>query len=286
MASPRFLSSTAQLSCTPGPRPVFAPGLATAAKQQAWQRLEERLQALAKQEHALFVRLDPAWPTVMAHELITQGWSKAEREVQPRDTVVISLAQSEEDLLRAMHQKTRYNIKLAQKHDVVITFATDAAAIDTFLQLSRDVHNRSQFNFHPDTYYRAMGNVLLPAGMLEVALATHQGTPLAAHLMVSFGDTVTYAHGASSSAQRQLMAPHLLQWESIRKAAAQGKGRYDFFGVAPAEAPASHPWSGITRFKEGFGGQREAYVGTYDLVLDRVGYAGFTVARRLRKLWQ
>lgn len=265
--------------------PVFAANLNAAAKQRVWQRLEARLQELAAQEHALFVRLDPAWPTSSAAELVALGWSKAEREVQPRDTIIVDITKSEEELLGAMHPKTRYNIKVAQKHGVSVTFARDSASVETFLTLAREVSNRSQFNFHPDAYYRAMRTALAPVGF-EVALATHQATPLAVHLLVTFGGTVAYAHGASASAQRQLMAPHLLQWESIRRAHATGKTRYDFFGVAPADAPATHSWRGITRFKEGFGGQRESYVGTHDLVLDRVGYAGFTVARRLRKLWR
>lgn len=266
--------------------PVFSAGLTAAERSELWPQLEQQVHDLAIKQRALFVRLDPAWNPDRAHELTTRGWAKAEREVQPRDTLIVDLNQSEEDLLRTMHAKTRYNIKVARKHNVQVRFTTEAAGIETFLRLAREVQGRAGFHYHPDSYYRAMHAVLSAAGQLEVALAEAEHTPLAAHLLISFGDTVTYAHGASSSAQRKLMAPQLLQWESMKRAQAAGKAHYDFFGVAPAEADSAHPWAGITRFKEGFGGRREHYVGTFDLILDRVGYLGFTVARRLHKLWR
>jgi len=125
-----------------------------------------------------------------------------------------------------------------------------------------------------------------PAGQLEVGIAKHSDTLLAAHLLITFADTMTYAHGASSSDQRHLMAPHLLQWESIKRAKAAGVQTYDFFGVAPRDADASHPWAGITRFKEGFGGERIEYLGAYDHIRDSAWYFTFTVARRLRRLWR
>jgi lipid II:glycine glycyltransferase (peptidoglycan interpeptide bridge formation enzyme) len=115
---------------------------------------------------------------------------------------------------------------------------------------------------------------------VELAVAEHAGEGLAVHILIAFGDTVTYAHGASSSRKRELMAPHLLQWASMTRAKTQGFTHYDFFGVAPAEAPASHPWAGITRFKEGFGGQRVSYPGAYDFVLNAPGYWLYTVAHQ------
>lgn len=266
--------------------PVFATGLTSQLKEKVWQQLQQRLRQLARQEHALFIRLDPAWPVGTTSELAARGWVKAEREVQPKDTIMIDLHTSEEELLQGMHHKTRYNIRVAQKHGVTARFTLDAAATETFLTLSRDVPGRSAFHYHPDAYYQAMRAAFSAAGNFAVAVAEQQGLPLAAHILVTFGDTTTYAHGASGAGHRQLMAPHLLQWESIRRAKQAGLSHYDFFGVAPPDAAATHPWAGITRFKAGFGGRREAYVGTYDCVLDRLGYAGFTLTRRVRKLWR
>lgn len=265
--------------------PVFAPGLTVPDQVQAWQDLEEQIKTRARQEQALFAQIDPAWPAARAEIVTARGWVKAEREVQPQDTIVLDLAPTVEELLGHMHAKTRYNIRLAQKQGVTVTFSTHQAALENFLSLAREVQERSGFHYHPEAYYRAMHEALAP-GLLEVAEASYRGVSLAAHILITFGDTTTYVHGASSSSHRQLMAPHLLQWESIKRARDRGQKNYDFFGVAPRNADQTHNWSGITRFKEGFGGQRLAFMGTHDYIFDRVGYAGFTVARRLRKLWR
>lgn len=257
---------------------------------------------LAKEERSVFIRIEP-------NAAPGKNWQKAANDVQPRHTLVLDLKKSEEELLGEMHQKTRYNIRLAGKKGVTIRFSTDAADIDHFLKLSSDVHERSAFHYHPEAYYRAMHSALSspfapdgatedkPAARLEIGIAEHQGDVLAVHLLVYFGDTATYVHGASSSAKRDLMAPHLLQWESIRRAKEKGLAIYDFFGVAPeAVSPpagggdrgggSTHPWDGITRFKEGFGGRRVSYLGAYDYVLDPLWYWTYSTGRRARSLWR
>lgn len=258
--------------------PVVAAGLHSFL----WQQIIE----LAKKENTVFIRVEPALPP-------GSDWRKAVNDVQPRHTSILGLTKTEDESLAAMHQKTRYNIRLAQKRGVTIRFSTNEADIEHFLRLSSDVHERSAFHYHPDSYYRAMRDVLSPAGNFKVAVAEHEGDVLAVHLLIAFGDTVTYTHGASSSAKRDLMAPHLLQWESIKWAKAAGYTNYDFFGIAPAFAEATagkagspHPWAGITRFKEGFGGERVSYVGAYDYILDPIWYWTYSTSRRARSLWR
>lgn len=250
------------------------------------------LQALAEQFReqlrggGVFARVEPkiSSDVGIAHALKETGFLRSERSIQPRDTRVLDLTQGEDDMLRAMHPKTRYNIRLARRRGVTVREQTYAEGIQKFLLLAREVQRRGEFHYHPDAYYRTMLNVLGSAGMLTILVAEHQGTPLAAHLLLQFGNTVTYAHGASSTRQRHVMAPVLLQWESILRAKAQGATRYDFFGIAPVGAPATHPWFGITRFKEGFGGATEHYIGAADLVTDIVTYRTLEIGRSLRAL--
>jgi peptidoglycan pentaglycine glycine transferase (the first glycine) len=252
---------------------------------------------LAKEQRALFVRTEPAREPGRA-------WRKADHDVQPRHTLVIDLKRLGDQLLGDMHVKTRYNIHLAKRKGVSVRFSRALEDVELFLQLSREVSGRSSFRFHPDDYYRSLLRVLggdvspdSPAARAELGVAECEGEALAAHVLVSFGDTVTYVHGASSSRKRHVMAPHLLQWESIKRAREHGFAHYDLYGVAPpsptggrtagqgprALAGAPHPWAGITRFKEGFGGRSVGYPGAYDLVLDRFGYWLYSAARRLRR---
>lgn len=259
--------------------PVFPERLPPDA---AWQALMKALAALAQREAAFFIRCDPAVGTAWLARLRASEWQKADHEVQPRSTLIVDLGLSEAEILARMHAKTRYNIRLAQRKGVTIRFATDPDAVESFITLSRQVAERTQFRYHPEAYYRAMQAVLTASGQFAVGLAEYQGIVLAAHILIQAGTTVTYAHGASSSQWRELMAPHLLHWESLRWAQRRGATRYDFFGIAPAGATSNHPWAGITRFKEGFGGERADYVGAYDLVMDRTWYPMLRVARQIR----
>jgi lipid II:glycine glycyltransferase (peptidoglycan interpeptide bridge formation enzyme) len=248
-----------------------------------WNELETYLQKLARQEKSMFVRIDPAWqPDDASTPLLKAAWKKSEREVQPRHTAILDVTASEADLLAAMHAKTRYNIGLASRRGVAIRFSRDAKDLESFFELALEVMRRSEFRYHAHDYYEAMLSVLGEKNMCELAIAEYQGDIVAAHILVHFGNMVTYAHGASSNKHREIMAPYLLQWESIRRAKAAGAAHFDFFGVAPQGAAASHPWAGITRFKAGFNGRHVEYIGAYDMVLQSSAYTLFNVARRLR----
>lgn len=256
---------------------LYAPRgpLVEPANEQSAEEIEQQLKDLAYQEGALFIRSEPPLTPV-------KPWRKAERDVQPRHTRLLNLAPSTDELLAGMHQKTRYNIRLAEKKGVTVRFSTDATDLDHFIRIAHEVSDRSAFHYHPATYYQAMLTALTPTGMIELAVAEHEGDVLAVHILMTFAGTTTYVHGASSSTKRALMAPHVLQWQTIVRAKERGTRQYDFYGIAPIDAPPTHPWAGITRFKEGFGGTHHEYPGAYDLVLKPLKYWGYKLGQEMR----
>ncbi len=254
--------------------PIFAPGISSEQRQVAWEVLEEKVRHLAEERDAFFVRVDPLLPT-----LSRSNWRKASREVQPQHTLLLNLSSSEEELLAQMHSKTRYNVNLAQRKGVDVRFSNHSEDIQEFIALSQDVTSRTGFSYHSDDYYAALMEVLGAEGMAELAVATVEGETVAAHLMVYSDGIATYAHGASKNDKREFMAPALLYWKTILRAKEKGMHQYDFFGVAPEDAPEDHSWAGITRMKLGFGGSRVSYCGAYDLVLHEGLYAGFSLMR-------
>ena len=212
--------------------------------------------------------LDAEW--LRAHGLVPA------KTVQPRDTLLVELMPTEEALLADMHPKTRYNIRVAAKHGVAVREAEYANAhlfdhdIDLFWKLMAETTERDGFRPHPKSYYAKLLRTCSAKkhqGLFRSRLvfAEYRGEPAAAAIMGAYGDTVTYLHGASSARLRHVMAPFALHWEMMREAKRQGYAKYDFWGVAPKDAPLGHPWAGITRFKVGFGGRRESYLGAWDL---------------------
>lgn len=197
------------------------------------------------------------------------------RAMNPATTIVLDLAKSEEALLAAMHQKTRYNIKLAAKHGVTVREGSGSQDLETFIRLTKETAARDRFQPHEEDYLRATFQFLSERGIAKLRLAEFGGTVLAANLEIHYGDTVTYLHGASSSQHREVMAPYLLQWEAMRAAKDEGKRNYDLWGANPETKSSFYykpAWEGITRFKEGFGGRRVDLVGTWDLPVNRFLY--------------
>jgi len=106
---------------------------------------------------------------------------------------------------------------------------------------------------------------------VRLYIAEREGVPLAAAIVAYYGDTATYLHGGSSYEHRALMTPHLLHWQAMRDAKAAGMRWYDFGGIEPPKsAPSSElqatSWAGMTRFKQGFGGEVVHDPPTMDLV--------------------
>jgi lipid II:glycine glycyltransferase (peptidoglycan interpeptide bridge formation enzyme) len=133
--------------------------------------------------------------------------------------------------------------------------------------------------------------------MAEQYTAFLDGTPLASIICIGFGHTFTYVHGASSSAMRNTMAPYLLQWTAIQEAKKMGFHRYDFWGIAPLVEktddesvqclngrswPSGHAWSGITRFKVGFGGEYREYPEAVEVVCNRMVYGLLNIVKKIR----
>ena len=237
----------------------------------------EALRDLGQSDGALFMRFDP--PAESAGPMV---WKNITRtiDVQPSNTLITDLAYEEERLLDAMHQKTRYNIRLAEKKGVDVTVS--GATFDEAWDMFKTTGFRGGFHLHPREYYEAMLKALSDGDCRAyLAVARYKGEALAANIMIDCGATRTYLHGASSDQHRNLMAPFLLHWRLMQDAAKQGIRWYDWWGIAPAGAGDNHPWAGITRFKVGFGGSRVSYPGTFDLVLQPAKYHLYQTARNV-----
>jgi len=197
-------------------------------------------------------------------------------DIQPPKTIILDLFASEEEMLSKMHYKTRYNIRLAERHQIKIREGS-AAEIEHFIRLITKTSERDSFRPHPANYYRQMLNSPSPSASdfyLKLLLAEYQDKILVANLVAFFGDTVTYLHGASADEYKSLMAPHLLQWETIKMAKARGYHYYDFWGIDEKK------WPGVTRFKRGFAGQEVEYPGTFDFVFNKFWYQLYLIAKR------
>ena len=182
----------------------------------------------------------------------------------------MDLSKSEEDLLMDMHQKTRYNIRLASKKGVTFKICkTEEFAI--FYDLLVDTYRRKGKKLFSREYFQK----LYHDHLVKIYCAEYQDKILCANMIVFYGDTVTYLHGGSSEKDKNVMAPHLLQWESIKKAKQLGLKYYDFWGI-------EEKYPGVSRFKKGFGGFEVAYPGTFDLITNKFWHLAYQIVKRFK----
>jgi peptidoglycan pentaglycine glycine transferase (the first glycine) len=192
--------------------------------------------------------------------------------VQPRRTILVSLAGSEDDWLGRMKQKTRYNIRLAERKGVTVKASSD---VEMFHRLMLVTGQRDRFGVHSLAYYRRAYDLFHQRGQVELLIAEYEGSPLAGLMVFAQGQRAWYFYGASNDAERSRMPTYLLQWEAMRWAAGRGCTEYDLWGVpdedeevleAQFEQRHEGLW-GVYRFKRGFGGRVVRTVATYEKAL-------------------
>lgn len=240
------------------------------------------VEAEARRHRALFVKVDPDVPAdtptgaAIQQLLQARGWRPSAEQIQFRNTVLLDLRPGEETLLGAMKPKWRYNIRLAQRRGVRVR-AGAATDLSMFYALYAETSARDGFLIRPYPYYRVIWERFLMAGQGHLLLAEAEGQVIAGLFLLRFGPTAWYFYGASANQGRHLMPNHLLQWEAIRWARAQGCTTYDLWG-APDVLDERDPLWGVYRFKEGFGGRFTSWIGAWDFPVSRIGYWVYTVA--------
>lgn len=206
------------------------------------------------------------------------GFSRR-REISPANTLLTRVDRTDDELMKSFHEKTRYNIRLAMKHEVHVRRMVGddlIAHADEIVNLYYATGARHDIQPLPREDLKALFSVC------EVWAAFFDDRIVATSLHIGFGRIMTYLHGASRYEDRAVMAPHALHWAIMRDARDRGFATYDWWGIAP-EDELEHKLSGVTRFKLGFGGERVQSPGTFDLGIDRVRYALYTLATRRRR---
>jgi lipid II:glycine glycyltransferase (peptidoglycan interpeptide bridge formation enzyme) len=260
-------------------------------------RVLAELEGLACRWKALFIKIDPdvyypdAVPEFSPHPacapatsrlLAARGWRFSDEQIQFRNTVLLDLSRSKDELLAAMRQKTRYNTRLAERRGVIVRpYRGDedpsrlAEALDTFYQLYTETAQRDGFPIRPREYYLDAWQSFLEAEQALLLLAEVKGEAVAGLVLFTFGATAWYMYGASSDRHRKRMPNNLLQWEAIRRAKAAGCTLYDLWG-APEQLDESDPMWGVVRFKLGMGGELARGLGAWDFPVSQLVYRSYT----------
>ena len=206
---------------------------------------------------------------------------KSPHPLFPKWTIMLDLTKSEEELFKNLKRKTRYNIRLAKRKGVEVKEMSNNKGFEIFVKLYFDTCKRQKYRGHTPEYHRIIWETLKKK-IAHILVAFYKGKPVASYELFLYKNILYYPYGGSDYNYRNTFASNLLMWEVVLFGKRHGAKLFDMWGSLPPNYNKSHPWSGFTRFKQGYGGEFVEFVGSWDLVVDRVKYRIFTLLYKIR----
>lgn len=268
-------------------------------------RVLDDLQSFAKRQEAIFLKMDPdvvlgtGVPSgendVVDHNgqavmsmLKRRRWKYSSDQIQFRNTVFIDLTPSAEEMLARMKQKTRYNIRLAEKKNAMLRVGTQED-LPMLYRMYAETSVRDGFVIREEGYYKTVWEMFMRSNaegledsqvstlprthipICEPLIAEVNDEPVAAIFVFYFAGRAYYVYGMSRDLHREKMPSYLLQWEAMKRAKAKGCTVYDLWGAPEVFDDSDSLW-GVYRFKEGLGGQVVRTLGAWDFAPNLLWY--------------
>ena len=260
-----------------------------------WDHLWPEIDAICREKNCAFLKVEPdGWasddPKREGNKYnFSNMFIPSLHSIQPMRTLLVDLTADEAQILGRMKQKTRYNINLAIKRNVIVV---PQAALNTFYDLMIITGQRDQFGIHSLGYYQRAFDLFQAHNQCLLLLAEFEGTPISALIVFTVGNRAWYFYGGSSNLHRDRMPNYLLQWEAIRWAKKESCREYDLWGVPDVDLNTLEAnftsrndglW-GVYRFKRGFGGELKRSAGSWDRVYNPFLYRLYSLWMKYRKV--
>ena len=242
------------------------------------------MKRLARESKSVFVRVRPQLHNNEDTRALfaEHGLKPAPMHLHAELTSQLDLTLSEEDLLKNMRKKTRYEVRQADKKGVVVSASNDIEQLKEFYDLQIETSKRQGFVPFSEKFLHEQFKVFADDGQVQLYRAEHEGQVLAEAFVIFYGAEAAYHYGASTPAGRELPGAYAIQWAAIREAKARGMHRYNFWGVTHPDEK-DHRFYGVSVFKRGFGGEDVEYLHAHDLVVNKLGYAKNWLVETIRK---
>ncbi|HHV64433.1 MAG TPA: aminoacyltransferase [Peptococcaceae bacterium] len=257
------------------------------ADKEKFQAVLKEIKALAKRRRAILLKIDPDIPKTAEYLrdfLVSTGFKQVDKGqnfegVQPKFVFRLDISPDEDTLLANMHQKTRYNIRLAMKKGVKIRLGT-REDLPEFYRVLQETCARDNFLVRAYSYFEDLYDIMVPPGYGQLFIAEYEGKIIAGTFAFLTGSKTWYIYGASSNSHRNVMPNYLIQWEMIRWAKAHGCTLYDFRGVS-GDLSENNPLYGLYKFKKGFNGDFVEFIGEWDYVYRPFMYTIWQLAEKV-----
>lgn len=265
-------------------------------------REAKTLKEIATEHNCIFIKCEPKVETSAQHtadggEQMKKLGFVGGRPLFTKYNFVLDLSPTLEQLMAGFKQKTRYNIRVAEKKGVSVAIDNSQEAFKQYLKLTEETTKRQGFYAHGRKYHEAMWEALgqsqisdqkfsneLRANQLtaQLLVARYGGKIITAWVLFKFKDTLYYPYGASTREHREVMANNLVMWEAIKLGKTWGCQYLDMWGALGPEPDKSDPWYGFHNFKAGYGARHVEYIGTWDYIAKPALYRVYRAVDSLR----
>ena len=248
--------------------------------------IKKEIKKIAKSENSVFVKLD--FTPKISSKILNQVFTKCSKFFirsaifQSRNERFLPITKSEEELLKDMHQKTRYCIRLSQRSGLTAhTIDRDFSKyFDTFINLMQITSKRNGFRLHTSDYYKSVFQNLRE-GIDYISITKYNDEILSASLVCVVGKTATYVYGASSNTQRKQSPGLLGLWNAVCAAKQKNCTIFNFGGVIKLKF---RNYETLANFKEKFGGVNVEHSDFFDIVINPFYYSLYTLRRILKNI--
>ena len=262
----------------------FMPYGPTAKSDAALKKALRVIKEKAKQANVHWLRIEPYWP-VNDMRAIEPLAVHSPQHLNPEYSIVNDLSEDEATMRSRLSSSKRNLINRGAKGRLRYEISTKPESIAIFTDMLHVVEKRTGARSHSDDYYRKQAEVLMPLGMLTLAIAFGpEDQPLATTILLHNGGVTSRVYAASYPEARKFEAGVGLDWYTMLDAKASGMRLFDFYGAAAPDAPPTHPFAGFTKYKSEFGGEHIRHGGTWDIPLSASRYRMYVLLRRLRRI--
>lgn len=241
------------------------------------------LKNLASKTSSVFIRIEP-----LNAELSNNFPNHTIKvtDLNPKETWLLDLRGSDEELKAKLPSRLLRYYKNAEKNGLIIETSHNPEDIHYLLDLQKVLAKKKGINTFSEIYLKT--ELAQPFSTLYIVkhtdLETNHTEIVAAGLVFDDKTTRYNLQGAQTDKGRTLHATGILTIQLIKDAKAKNLKTFDFWGIAPENAPDNHPWKGFTNFKKTFAGYERDHAGTHDIVLKPAKYKLYQTLRKINRM--
>lgn len=279
---------------TPVGNYLYLPYGPVAKDKTSFKKAIKSLKTLAKSNNAFFIRIEPQNPDFI--KKLPEKLKKT-KDQNPSHTLIIDLKSSREEILAKVPRRTRGYFNTYPKKGLKIEVSKNSDDIKHLVKLQKILAKDKKIGVFSEDYLKTQ--LAQPFSSLYLVKYDTNFSPensensdnpkppkekvIAAVLIFDDKDTRYYIQAAQDKTYTKLAAPSIVVCKMLLDAKEKGLKYFDFWGIAPENAPENHPWKGFTNFKKSFGGEPVEYAGTYDLILSPARYKLYELTRKINR---